>query len=72
MCEHDYETKWLMEYNVVAIIGRWRCVEEDDGSRVQSITPPPSLLSVSDCGLGDSDLIWLIRVTCLICEGSYV
>ena len=64
-----------MEYNVVAIIGRWRCVEEDDGSRVQSITlspPPPYVLPILDCGLGDSDLIWLIYVTCLIHKGSYV
>ena len=49
-------------------------MEEDDGSRVQSITlsPPPSVLPILDCGLGDSDLIWLIYVTCLIHEGSYV
>jgi len=45
-----------MEDNAITIIGRWHSVEEDDKSRVQSLS-----LSLSpNCGLGDSYLIWLI------------
>ena len=64
LCEHDYLTKWPIEDNTITIIGRWYSVEEDDRSRVQS-------LSLSKLWIEDSYLIWLIQVTHLICEGSY-
>ena len=48
LCEHDYLTKWPIEDNTITIIGRWYSVEEDDRSRVQSLSPSLSLsLSLS-------------------------